>query len=66
MLKLDGILWTDPPTLSATGTLGHVVPERAVILLILIVQRRGRTILHTGQTSITFIVYAKVRHNVSP
>jgi hypothetical protein len=62
MLKLDGTLRANPPALTAPGAFGHVVPERALIVLILMAQSRGRTILHTGQTTVAVIVYAKVRH----
>jgi hypothetical protein len=60
MLKLNGFLGTNPPALAAAGTLGHVVPERSLIVTILIAQGRGRAILHTGQTTITFIIHSKI------
>jgi hypothetical protein len=66
MLKLDGLLGAYSPALSAARAFGHIVLERPLFSLITIVQRRSRTVLHTGQTTVAFIVNAKVRHNVSP
>jgi hypothetical protein len=66
MLKLDGVLGTDPPALTAAGAFGHVVPKRPLFRLIAIVQSRSRTIFHTGQTTIAVFVYTKVRHKFSP
>jgi hypothetical protein len=63
MLKLDGVLRTDPPALSAAGALGHIVTERSPIVPIGITQGRGRTIFHTGQAPVALIVDAKVRHS---
>jgi hypothetical protein len=36
MLKLNGLLRTDPPALAAAGAFGHIVLERSSIVLILI------------------------------
>jgi hypothetical protein len=62
MLKLDGFLGTDSPALAASGAFGHIVLERSSIVPIVITQGRGRTIFHTGQTPVAFIVNSKIGH----
>ena len=62
MLKFDGLLGTDPPALTAAGALGHIVLERSPAVLIVKIQGRSRAIFDTGQATVAFIVYAKVRH----
>ena len=64
MLKLDSLLWADPPALSAAGALGHIVTECSPIVPIGITQGRSRTIFHTGQAPVAFLVDAKVRHTI--
>ena len=62
MLKLDGLLGTDSPALTASGAFGHIVLERAPIVLIVQTQGRSRTVFHTCQTAVAVLIYSKVRH----
>ena len=63
MLKLNGLLWADPPALTAAGAFGHIVLKRSFAVLIVEIQGRGRTIFHTGQAAVAFIVYTKIIHH---
>jgi hypothetical protein len=47
VLKFDSLLGTDPPALAAARTLGHVVLQCSLFVLIAITQSRSRTIFHT-------------------
>jgi hypothetical protein len=48
MLKLDSLLWADPPALSAARAFGHIMLQDSLIVLIQVAQSRSRAILHTG------------------
>ena len=62
VLKLDRTFRTDTPALAAAGALGHIVFECTLSARIGNAQGRCRTILHTGQTPGTVLIYAKIRH----
>ena len=62
VLELDRTLRTNTPALAAAGALGHIVFERSLAALIGNAQGRCRTILHTGQTPVAILIYAKIGH----
>jgi len=62
MLKFDGLLGTYSPALTATGAFGHIVLKRSPAVLIAKAQGRSRTIFHTGQAAVAFIINYKIRH----
>ena len=62
MLKNDGVLGADPPTLTAPCALNHVVGKGPFISHILKLQGGCRTILDAGQTTVAVIVYSEIRH----
>jgi hypothetical protein len=66
MLKLDGSLRADAPALTATGAFGHIVVECPSVVVIIKTQCRRRTIFHAGQTSVAVLIYAKIRHIITP
>jgi hypothetical protein len=62
MLKFDGLLRADTPALTAAGTQAHVVPQFSVVVPVLIVQSRSRTVLNTSEAAVAAIVHSKIRH----
>ena len=67
VLKLYGAFRADSPTITATGTKGHIVKEGPLLALIPVIQGACRAILHTGQAAVAFLIDSKVRHRyVSP
>jgi hypothetical protein len=62
MLKLDSLLWTDPPALAAARAFGHIVLQGSLIVLIQVAQSRSRTVFYTGQTTVAFFIYTEVGH----
>jgi hypothetical protein len=62
MLKFDGILGANPPALTAASAFGHIVFKGSSVILVRKIQCRCRTIFHTGQTPVAFIIYNEVRH----
>jgi len=65
VLKLDGRLRANPPALTASGAFGHIVFKGPSVILVSKIQRRSRTIFHTGQTPVAFFVYAKICHIIT-
>jgi hypothetical protein len=59
VLKFYGPFRADSPTIAATGTTGHIVKERPLLSIISVVKSGCRTILHTGQATVAFVINSK-------
>jgi len=66
MLKLDRLLGTDSPALTATGTAGHTVKNTPLLALVRVIECARRAVLHARKASIAFFIDSKKGHGHTP